>query len=57
MNMQSEEVFVELGLNSYEINYIVIEREKKGWKIRENYKPIENGKLKLTFEKPEKKSH
>lgn len=54
MTMQSEVVFVRLGLNSYEINYIVIEMEKKGWRLREEYNSTENGKLKLTFEKPEK---
>lgn len=54
MSMQTEEkvFFVKWGLDSRVINRIVIHWERKGWRLKENYKPVKNGRLKLTFERP-----
>lgn len=41
-------VTVSLGLHSYEINKIVISKEREGYKLKAN--PVKNGKLELTFE-------
>ncbi len=54
MNILTKEVFFKLGLDSREINKTVIELEKAGWILKERYNPVENGKLKLVFEKKPK---
>lgn len=51
MNILTEDVVVEAGLDNKAISRIVIERERDGWTLEESYKPIEKGKLKLTFVK------